>query len=147
MFNRELYICVFALGMACSVSACGPADDAERIGYEQTVRAQEPGCGSSCPDTCWVDISGSSSNRIGRWFIFDANELPETPLRNAYAHLFYTGGNWTKYVANDIHTPVQATVEAVYTIPSSFNVNASDLKAEIVMGSPQPVMTCGFKVL
>lgn len=142
--KNKIGIVVLVIGAVLSGAACGGADE-EMVVTDVTAQRVDPSCGNECPDDCWVDLATVGGNKTSRWFIFDADELPEQPLRDSVATLAYPGHSWMKELSGDIDDPVQVTVYAPHAVTTSgFDIYDSGMVATVVLGSPESPLTCGI---
>src|SRR4051812_16328602 len=70
---------VFGIGLALGGTACGGAEGDEELEIGQSIRAELPPCGSSCPSTCFARVRphDGGGKEVKLW-LFHANEISPT---------------------------------------------------------------------
>lgn len=142
MIQRSLVMVICSSALAAA--ACGGA---EEITTNAVALNADPACGSSCPETCWVDIEEEGAGYRAYWFIFDADELNQTALENGEIALFVPGDDWTQEIAEDVPSTVPSRLDIDYFVPGTFDVYDTELEAKVFLSSPvNASMTCGVNV-
>jgi hypothetical protein len=138
-------LCGYVFFAMISVSSIGCGGLEDPLGVATSVHAADPSCGTSCPDDCWVDITGTTGSRVATLFIFDADSRNETAMRDGYLLLSHPTDQWPKDLIESVPDPVPDVLEAGFGIPGTFNDAASGLEIKVIMDGIEPDLSCGFE--